>query len=174
MRPSWEAAPVTDPVPGSRPELSQDPQDWRRSDFPVLRRLATRWSDDDTYGHVNNVVHYSLFDTAVNGWLMEASGVDIRQLPAIGLVVETGCRYFAEVRFPDAIDVGLGLERLGSSSVVYRLALFRVPADAVDAPADPDQGPVASGRFVHVYVDRSERRPTPVPAEVRAALQQLG
>ncbi len=162
---------MTDPAPDSRPELSQDPQEWRRSDFPVLRRLATRWSDDDTYGHVNNVVHYSLFDTAVNGWLMEASGVDIRLLPAIGLVVETGCRYFAEVRFPDAIDVGLGLERLGRSSVVYRLALFRVPAGA--AGAATDQGPVASGRFVHVYVDRDERRPTPVPAEIRTALAQL-
>ena len=96
----------------------------RHSDFPVLRELPTRWSDDDTYGHVNNVVHYSMFDTAVNGWLIEASGVDIRQLPAIGLVVETSCQYFAELRFPEVVTAGLALERLGTSSVIYRLALF--------------------------------------------------
>ena len=88
----------------------------------MLRTLPTRWSDDDTYGHLNNVVHYSLFDTAVNGWLIEACGVDIRSLPAVGLVVETSCRYFAELRFPEVVTAGLALERLGTSSVVYRLA----------------------------------------------------
>jgi acyl-CoA thioester hydrolase len=134
----------------------------RRSDFPVLRSLPTRWSDDDTYGHVNNVVHYSMFDTAVNGWLIEASGVDIRTLPAIGLVVETSCRYFAELRFPEVVTAGLALERLGTSSVIYRLALF----GAGDEPA-------AVGRFVHVYVSREDRRPTPVPEVIRAALTQL-
>lgn len=136
----------------------------RRSDFPVLRELPTRWSDDDTYGHVNNVVHYLMFDTAVNGWLIEASGVDIRQLPAIGVVVETSCQYFAELRFPEVVTAGLSLEHLGTSSVVYRLALF---GEHVAEPA-------ALGRFVHVYVDRDERRPTPVPPEIRTALAQLG
>jgi acyl-CoA thioester hydrolase len=140
-----------------------DPKGLRRADFPVLRSLPTRWSDDDTYGHVNNVVHYSLFDTAVNGWLIEASGVDIRELPAIGLVVETSCRYFAELRFPEVVTAGLALEHLGTSSVVYRLALF----GATDEPA-------AVGRFVHVYVDRSTRRSVPVPSEIRAALAALG
>jgi acyl-CoA thioester hydrolase len=135
----------------------------RRIDFPVLRMLPTRWSDDDTYGHVNNVVHYSLFDTAVNGWLIEAAGVDIRTLPAIGLVVETSCQYFAELRFPEIVVAGLALERLGNSSVIYRLALF----GAAEEPA-------AVGRFVHVYVSRDERRPTPVPPEIRAALAALG
>jgi acyl-CoA thioester hydrolase len=135
----------------------------RRSDFPVLRTLPTRWSDDDTYGHVNNVVHYALFDTAVNGWLIEASGLDIRQLPAIGLVVETSCRYFAELRFPEPVTAGLALERLGTSSVVYRLALFGA-----------DESPAAVGRFVHVYVSRDERRPVPVPPEIRTALTQSG
>jgi acyl-CoA thioester hydrolase len=135
----------------------------RRSDFPVLRELPTRWSDDDTYGHVNNVVHYSMFDTAVNGWLIEAAGVDIRQLRAIGLVVETSCQYFAELRFPEVVTAGLALEHLGTSSVVYRLALF----------GEHSAEPAALGRFVHVYVDRDERRPTPVPAEIRAALGRL-
>src|SRR5437764_5458966 len=104
----------------------------RRSDYPVLRVLPTRWSDDDTYGHVNNVVHYLMFDTAVNGWLIEASGVDIRRLPAIGLVVETSCRYFAELRFPEIVTAGIGLEKLGTSSVVYQLALF---GEGRDEPA---------------------------------------
>jgi acyl-CoA thioester hydrolase len=140
-----------------------DPRTLRRSDFPVLRELPTRWADDDTYGHVNNVVHYLMFDTAVNGWLIEASGVDIRQLPAIGLVVETSCRYFAELRFPELVTAGLGLERLGTSSVVYRLALFGEGSDE----------PAAVGRFVHVYVDRETRRPTPLPEVIRAALERL-
>jgi len=139
-----------------------DPALVRRADFPVLRSLPTRWSDDDTYGHVNNVVHYSLFDTAVNGWLIEASGCDIRALPAIGLVVQTSCRYLAELRFPEVVTAGIGLERLGTSSVIYRLALF----GAGDAPA-------AVGRFVHVYVDRAGRRPAPVPPQIRAALDRL-
>ena len=140
-----------------------DPQALRRSDFAVIRQLPTRWSDDDTYGHVNNTVHYLMFDTAVNGWLIEASGVDIRHLPAIGLVVETSCRYFAELRFPEVVTAGLALEKLGTSSVIYRLALFGEGADE----------PAAVGRFVHVYVDRDGRRPTPVPDEIRRALEQL-
>ncbi|HEV7205722.1 MAG TPA: thioesterase family protein [Jatrophihabitans sp.] len=139
-----------------------DPLERRREDFAVLRTLPLRWSDDDVYGHVNNVVHYSLFDTAVNGWLLEASGVDIRRLPAIGVVVETSCRYFAELRFPEVVTAGLALERVGNSSVVYRLALFGA------APT-----PAAVGRFVHVYVDRDTRRPVPVPPEIRAALETL-
>jgi acyl-CoA thioester hydrolase len=105
-----------------------------------------------------------MFDTAVNGWLMEASGVDIRTLPAIGLVVETSCRYFAELRFPEIVTAGIALEHLGTSSVVYRLALFGAAS----------QQPVAVGRFVHVYVSRDDRRPTPVPPEIRRALATLG
>lgn len=135
----------------------------RRRDFPVLRDLPTRWSDDDTYGHVNNVVHYLMFDTAVNGWLIESSGLDIRLLPAIGVVVETSCQYFAELRFPDVVTAGLALEHLGTSSVVYRLALFGEGA----------QEPAAVGRFVHVYVDRDTRRSVPVPDEIRTALRRL-
>jgi acyl-CoA thioester hydrolase len=140
-----------------------EPKALRRRDFRVLRVLPTRWSDDDSYGHLNNVVHYALFDTAVNGWLIEAAGLDIRALPAIGLVVETSCRYFAELRFPEVVTAGLALARLGTSSVVYQIALF----GAADEPA-------AIGRFVHVYVDRSTRRSVPVPREIRAALAELG
>ncbi|HKT01475.1 MAG TPA: thioesterase family protein [Rugosimonospora sp.] len=142
----------------------EEPRDLRRADFPVLRQLPTRWSDDDVYGHVNNVVHYLMFDTAVNGWLIEASGTDIRRLPAIGLVVETSCRYFAELRFPETVTAGIRLERLGTSSVVYQLALFGAHGEQ----------PAAVGRFVHVYVDAALRRPVPVPDVLRAVLEPLG
>jgi acyl-CoA thioester hydrolase len=141
-----------------------EPRNLRRADFAVARQLPTRWSDDDTYGHVNNVVHYLMFDTAVNGWLIESSGTDIRRLPAIGLVVETSCRYFAELRFPETVTAGIALEKLGRSSIVYQLALF----------GEGGEEPAAVGRFVHVYVDGETRHPTPVPAEIRAALEQLG
>jgi acyl-CoA thioester hydrolase len=140
------------------------PDDWRtRADFRVFRPLQTRWMDNDVYGHVNNVVYYSYFDTAVNGWLMEATGQDIRQLPAIGVVAETGCRYFSELSFPDALDAGLRIERLGKSSVVYRVGLFR--GAAMDA--------CAAGRFVHVYVDAVTRRPVPIPEAIRAVVATL-
>ena len=144
-----------------RPDV--DPRTLRRSDFPVLRPQQTRWSDDDVYGHVNNVVHYLMFDTLVNAWLIEASGTDIRRLPAVGLVVETSCRYFAELRFPETVTGGLAVEKLGTSSVVYRLALFGQHAEA----------PAAVGRFVHVYVDQETRRPVAVPEAIRAALATL-
>jgi acyl-CoA thioester hydrolase len=143
--------------------MTADPASLRRADFPVLRHVPLRWNDDDTYGHVNNAVHYLLFDTAVNGWLVEATGTDIRRLPAIGIVAETGCRYLAELRFPEPVTCGLALERLGRSSVTYRLALFGERAE----------GPAAVGRFVHVYVDAGSRSPVPVPLEVRTALAQL-
>lgn len=142
--------------------IGDDHKQLRRTDFPVLRSLQTRWSDEDTYGHINNVVHYELFDTAVNGWLMSASGVDIRTLPAVGLVVETSCRYFAELRFPETVTAGIALENLGTSSVVYQIALFGTA-----------ESPVAAGRFVHVYVSRDERKPVPVPPEIRTALETL-
>jgi len=134
-----------------------------RADFPVCRALATRWMDNDHYGHINNVAYYSFFDTAVNGWLMDATGVDIRSLPAIGLVVETGCRYFKPLSFPDALEVGLGIERLGTSSITYRLAIFRAGEGSA----------AAAGRFVHVYVDAQTRQATGIPEVIRAAAQTL-
>ncbi len=153
---------MLDPAPDPADHDARGHRLLRRGDFPVLREVPTRWADVDVYGHVNNVVHYSMFDTAVNGWLLEATGVDIRRLDAIGLVVETSCRYHAELVFPGTVTAGLALERLGTSSVVYRLALFGAP-----------ESPAATGRFVHVYVDRATRRPSPVPDEVRAALTRL-
>jgi acyl-CoA thioester hydrolase len=139
--------PTDEPLPG-------------RDDFPVLRSQQTRWHDDDTYGHVNNVVYYAYFDTAVNAHLMEATGTDIRRLPAIGIVVETSCRYLAPVGFPDALWVGLGVQRLGRSSITYRLGLFR----------GEDESPSALARFVHVYVDAATRRPVEIPPVIRDVL----
>ncbi|MCA1195083.1 MULTISPECIES: thioesterase family protein [unclassified Saccharopolyspora] len=135
----------------------------RRGDFTVLWPITTRWADNDVYGHVNNVVHYSWFDTAVNGWLIRATGADIRDFPEIGLVVETNCRYLAELGFPEDVEVGVGLERVGNTSVVYRLAVFGGGAE----------GPASVGRFVHVYVDRETRRPVRVPERIRTALAGL-
>ncbi len=135
----------------------------RRDEFRVLRAITTRWMDNDQYGHVNNVVYYSYFDTAVNGYLIEASGCDVRLLPAIGIVAETSCQFMSELSFPDVVHAGLALEKLGNSSVVYRIGLFR------DQAAEP----AAIGRFVHVYVDSATRRPVAIPAPVRAALQAL-
>jgi acyl-CoA thioester hydrolase len=142
---------------------SEAAQPSQRRDFRVLRAITTRWHDNDHYGHVNNVVYYAYFDTAVNGFLIEASGTDIRDLPAIGIVAETSCRFLRELSFPDIVWAGLALERLGNSSVVYRIGLFR--NDEIE--------PAALGRFVHVYVDAETRRPVPVPAPIRAALAAI-
>ena len=135
----------------------------RRNDFTVLRPIATRWMDNDHYGHVNNVAYYSFFDTAVNGFLIEACGTDIRQLPAIGVVAESSCRFLSAVSFPDVIHAGLGVERLGARSIVYTIALFR----------NADEEACAVGRFVHVYVDRNTRRPVPVPDAIRGVVERL-
>jgi acyl-CoA thioester hydrolase len=145
----------------SKPTESQLPE--QRSEFGVLRTIPTRWMDNDHYGHVNNVVYYSYFDTAVNGYLIETSGTDIRNLPAIGIVAETSCRFMRELTFPDTVHAGLAIEKLGNSSVVYRIGLFR----------NEETAPAAIGRFVHVYVDASTRRPVPIPPPIRAALTAL-
>jgi acyl-CoA thioester hydrolase len=134
-----------------------------RDAFATWWPMPTRWADNDQYGHANNVVYYSWFDTAVNGWLMRALGRDVRDLPALGVVAETSCRFLAQVGFPDELEIGLAVERLGARSITYRLGAFVV--------GSPD--PAALGRFVHVYVDPATRRPTPVPDEVRAAVQAL-
>ena len=119
--------------------------------------------DNDHYGHVNNVAYYSFFDTAVNGFLIDAAGTDIRELPAIGVVAESSCRFVRAISFPDAIHAGLAIERLGTKSVVYAIALFR----------NDDQEACAIGRFAHVYVDRETRRPVEIPAAITRALEQL-
>jgi len=135
----------------------------RRGDFHHLLAVPTRWMDNDTYGHVNNVTFYSYFDTAVNEHLVRAGGLDIRTSPSIGLVVETTCRFHASLTFPDVVDAGLRVERLGHSSVVYAIGLFR----------QGDEAPAATGRFVHVWVDRATGRPVAIPAPIRAALSPL-
>jgi acyl-CoA thioester hydrolase len=134
-----------------------------RTTFPELRDVPTRWHDNDHYGHVNNVVYYAYFDTAVNGWLLEVSGQDIRELPAIGLVLETSCRYYRPIGFPDQLQIGLGIAKLGRSSVIYRLAVFSEGSDE----------PAALGRFVHVYVDNATRQTAAIPDELRTAMASL-
>lgn len=138
------------------------PEPIERSAFQIFRPLQSRWADNDIYGHMNNVVHYALFDTAINGWLVDRGLLDMHGGSTIGLVVETGCHYFAELAFPDAIEAGIGVERVGGSSVIYRIALFR----------ERDMTAAAQGRFVHVYVDRESRRPKRLDQHWRDTLEK--
>ncbi len=139
------------------------PQPDRRADYRHFDSITTRWMDNDAYLHVNNVVYYSFFDTAVSRLLILQGGFDVASSPAIGLVVETQCRYFSPITFPDRVDAGLRVGHLGTSSVRYELALFRNDEDMA----------AAQGHFVHVYVDRATNRPTPVPESLRAMLEGL-
>lgn len=134
-----------------------------RADFAEFRPLQTRWMDNDVYGHMNNVVHYSLFDTAVNGWLMEEGVLDPRTSESYGLVVETGCRYHAELGFPGWIDAGLKVAKLGTSSVRYEIGLF----------AKGEESAAAEGFFVHVYVARDSHKPVPIDEARRTVLSRL-
>ena len=134
-----------------------------RSAYPYFHSIPTRWADNDVYGHVNNIVYYSWFDTAVNAYLIEAGALDIHAGEVIGLVVETGCRYARPLAFPQAVEAGVRVARLGTSSVRYEIGLF----------ADTDSDPAAEGFFVHVYVDRATRRPTALPPKLGQALEGL-
>jgi acyl-CoA thioester hydrolase len=134
-----------------------------RGEFAIVKSIPTRWMDNDHYGHVNNVAYYSFFDTAVNGWLIEATGTDIRELGSIGIVAETSCRFLKELSFPETVEAGLALERIGRSSIVYSVALFR----------HGEAAPAAVGRFVHVYVDATTRGVVPIPDSIRAAVKTL-
>ncbi|KRA29588.1 MULTISPECIES: acyl-CoA thioesterase [unclassified Nocardioides] len=140
-----------------------------RASYKAWRTATTRWSDDDVYGHLNNARYFDLIDTAVNAHLADATGIDIRDLPAIGVVAEVSCRYFAEMGYPRPIEMGLAVERLGSSSVIYRVGLFQGDPDGEGALA------CAEGRFVHVYVDNTDpaRPVTPIPDIVREAVAPL-
>ena len=132
-----------------------------REAYARWRVLPTRWADNDLYGHINNAAYYGFFDTAVNCFLIEEAGLDIQAGGVIGLVVETGCRYFAPLAYPDTVEAGLGVTRIGTSSVHYALGLFR----------EGEAEAAAQGHFVHVYVDRDSRRPVALPAPMRAALE---
>ena len=134
-----------------------------RAGFPRLHPIATRWDDNDVYGHVNNVRFYAFFDTAINDWLVREGGLDVHAGDVIGLCVESHCAYRAPIAFPDALEVGLRATRVGRSSVRYELAVFRAGED--DAVAD--------GWFVHVFVERASRRPVDIPPRLRAALERL-
>jgi len=136
-----------------------------RADYVAWRTATTRWADDDVYGHMNNARYFELIDTAVNAHLAEAVGTDIRTLPAIGVVAEVSCRYFREIGYPQPVEMGLVVDKVGTSSVIYRIGLFQ---------GDGDEA-AAEGRFVHVYVDNTggERTTTPIPEEIRAAVTPL-
>jgi len=130
-------------------------------DFPVLWPVDTRWADNDMFGHLNNAVYYQLFDTAINAWINTSTGLDPLAAPALGIVAESGCRYFSELHFPEGLVIGLAVTRLGRSSVTYQLGVFR----------SKDHAPItALGHWVHVYVDRITRKSVPIPDDVRALL----
>jgi len=134
-----------------------------REAYRYWLRIETMWADNDVYGHINNAVHYRWFDTAVNRWLLSAGLLDWQNGTPIGLVVETGCRYAASVTYPEAVEAGVLIEKLGGSSVTYRLGIFR---EGVAEAA-------AEGHFIHVYVDRDSRRPVPIPDDWRARMAEL-
>lgn len=134
-----------------------------RSAYRHFQPITTRWMDNDVYGHVNNVIYYSYFDTVVNTYLIREGVLDIESGDTIGLVIETQCNYFAALSFPDTVVAGLRVARLGNSSVRYEVGLFRNDEDVA----------AAQGHFVHVYVDRATRRPVPLPPALRDALQAL-
>lgn len=139
------------------------PEPDARSAYRHFQVIPTRWIDNDVYGHVNNVVYYSYFDTVVNQYLIEQGALEIESSPVIGLVVETGCRYFSPIVFPDTVHAGLRVAKLGNSSVRYEVGLFR----------NDDKVASAQGHFIHVYVDRASRRSTALPAKLRAALEKI-
>jgi acyl-CoA thioester hydrolase len=164
--------------------MSSDERALTSRDFPVHWPVLTRWTDNDMFGHLNNAVYYELFDTAINAWINTSTDVDPVTAPWLGVVAESGCRFYAELKFPDPLVVGLAVTRLGTSSVTYRLAVFepsggeRSDGEMVGGERSDgemvvtDAAPVAAvGHWVHVYVDRSTRRPVPVPAAIRSLLE---
>jgi acyl-CoA thioester hydrolase len=135
----------------------------RREDYLHFSRITTRWNDNDVYGHVNNVVYYSYFDTVVNKFLIDGNSLDIESSDIVGLVVETQCQYFRSITFPDMVDAGIRVAKLGTSSVRYEVGLFR----------NDDRTAAAQGYFVHVYVDRQTNKPVPIPDSTRTLLATL-
>jgi len=154
---------MNDPAKGSATSQSGHGGPPSREAFKRFVPIATRWSDNDVYGHLNNVVYYSLFDSAVNAILIEAGLLDPATSPIVGLVAETGCRFYSSLAYPDLAEVGVAVERLGRSSVRYRLAVFKAGAATA----------AAAGRFTHVYVDRQTKRPFPIPPGHRELMEKL-
>nr|WP_298164791.1 thioesterase family protein [uncultured Pseudomonas sp.] len=138
-------------------------QEHLRSDYLHFQPITTRWHDNDLYGHVNNVTYYSYFDSAVNAYLIEVGGLDIHDGAVVGFVVSSNCDYFASIAFPERIEIGLRVGKLGNSSVQYELAVFKAGEDEA----------CAAGRFVHVFVDRASNRPVTIPEPLRTALTAL-
>jgi acyl-CoA thioester hydrolase len=134
-----------------------------RADYPHFLPIATRWMDNDVYGHVNNVVYYAYFDTVINRYLIEEGDLDIAGGEAIGLCVESHCAYLRPIAFPDVVDAGLRVAHLGRTSARYEIGIF----------GQGQEEPSAHGWFVHVFVDRATRRPAPLPASIRSALERL-
>jgi acyl-CoA thioester hydrolase len=147
---------MSDPIPAQ-------PQPEGRADYKAFRTIGTRWMDNDPYGHVNNVVYYSWFDTVVNAHLVEQGVLDIERGETIGLVIETQCNYFAPVAFPKTVEAGLRVARIGTSSVRYEVGLF----------LQGEPLTVARGHFIHVYVDRASRRPVSLPTPLKSVLEAL-
>ncbi|MCB0948139.1 MAG: acyl-CoA thioesterase [Mycobacterium sp.] len=148
--------------------MTTEERSLRSGDFPVHWPVLTRWTDNDMFGHLNNAVYYALFDTAINAWINTNTGTDPLTAPWLGVVAESGCRYFSETAFPDPLAVGLAVERLGRTSVTYRLGVFQTRQGVVDAGDEPV---AAVGHWVHVYVDRAHRRPIPIPGGIRTLLE---
>ena len=142
---------------------SDKPQPAPRSAYKVFRSISTRWMDNDAYGHVNNVVYYSWFDTAVNAYLIDQGVLDIHHGDTIGLVIETQCNYFSPLAFPQTVEAGIRVARLGASSVRYEVGLF----------AQGEPLTAARGHFIHVYVDKQSRRPAPLPLNLKTVLETL-
>jgi acyl-CoA thioester hydrolase len=143
--------------------VSGRPAPERRSAYRHFTQITTRWADNDVYGHVNNVVYYAYFDTAVNEHLLRTGVLDIAASPIVGLVVETSCRYFSSIAFPDRVAAGMRVAHLGTTSVRYEIGLFRNDADIASA----------QGHFVHVYVDRATNRPVPIPEALQRVMREL-
>ncbi len=155
----------------SVPSVPPAPDELTSNDFPVLWPVGTRWADNDMFGHLNNAVYYQLFDTAINAWINTTTGLDPLTAPSLGIVAESGCRYFSELHFPESLVVGLAVTRLGRSSVTYRLGLFRAPTAQSAAPGAQQAEPAtALGHWVHVYIDRASRKPVPIPDAIRSLL----
>ena len=147
-----------------------DPRDLTLADFPVHRRVTTRWSDNDMYGHLNNAVYYELFDSAINGWQAEHVTIDPLTDATQGVVAESGCAFYAEVAFPAPLVVGIRVVRVGTSSVTYQLGLFVDPEHATGTAA-ADRAIKALGHWVHVEIDATSRRSTPIPDHLRRLLE---